>query len=320
MALDRDDLTSDKGNIGYGTMLSETAPPGSAGDPAAEAATAGIVNTDASAELAKQVPDIVVPLNPEVRGDDQFITNEGSDSDSNSDPYTYRGEFNSDDEATIYANDPKDPTGIAKLDVSNIINKNRAISFALSKVNPILGLAYTAYNYFKGKADDKRQAVVDAAETARLDDTPDQRMAEEDIAFAETGDYDVYSDTPTGTNTYTGAPTTYSYEGSDEQDEATNYTPDVPQYSAPTYQESPAYSGSDSGDSGGYDSGDGGSYSGSSTDDYGGGEKDGGFIDGTNRRPMFSGGIARLRKNKQNTRIHDRRKRLAMGGITSLHG
>ena len=32
------------------------------------------------------------------------------------------------------------------------------------------------------------------------------------------------------------------------------------------------------------------------------------------------GGIVRLRKNKQNSRIHDRRKRLAMGGIASLHG
>ena len=32
------------------------------------------------------------------------------------------------------------------------------------------------------------------------------------------------------------------------------------------------------------------------------------------------GGIVRLRKNKQNSRIHDRRKRLAIGGIASLHG
>jgi hypothetical protein len=38
---------------------------------------------------------------------------------------------------------------------------------------------------------------------------------------------------------------------------------------------------------GGYNDGDGGSYSGASTDDYGGGEKDGGFIDGTNRRKDF---------------------------------
>ena len=35
-----------------------------------------------------------------------------------------------------------------------------------------------------------------------------------------------------------------------------------------------------------------GSYSGASTEDYGGGEKNGGFIDGTNRRPFNSGGRA----------------------------
>ena len=33
-----------------------------------------------------------------------------------------------------------------------------------------------------------------------------------------------------------------------------------------------------------------GGYAGASTEDYGGGEKDGGFIDGTNRRPFNSGG------------------------------
>jgi len=289
MALNRDDLTSDKGNIGYGTMVSIPEPTeGSAGDLAAEAASAGIVNTDASAELAKQVPDIVVPLNPEVRGDDQFITNEGSDSDRDI--------------------DTKDPTGIAKLDVSNIITKDRAISYGLSQINPLLGLAYTAYNYFKGKADDKRQAVVDLAETARLDDTPenagyatesDKIMAEGDIAFGDTRtgtgtqDYDEYSDTPT----YSTPAPTYSYEGSDEQDEDTNYAPAPTQTYTPTetyYHES---SDSNSGDS------------------YGGSGQE------TQDNMYASGGIvARLRKNKQNTRIHDRRKRLAMGGITSLHG
>jgi len=291
-----------EGTKGYGTFDYIPEPTeGSAGDPAAEAATAGIVNTDASAELAQQVPNIVVPVN------------QSSDSDSDRDI------------------DTNTTAGITTLNTGNLgkyITKDRAISYGLSQVHPLLGLAYTTYKYFNPGMD---QAIVDEAETARLADTPenagyatesDKIMAEGDIAFGDTRtgtgtqDYDEYSDTPT----YSTPAPTYSYEGSDEQDEATNYAPDVPQYSAPTYQESPAYSGSDSGDSGGYDSGDGGSYSGSSTDDYGGGEKDGGFIDGTNRRPMFSGGIARLRKNKQNTRIHDRRKRLAMGGITSLHG
>ena len=309
MALNRDDLTIDKGNIGYGTMAS-LPEPGSAGDLAAEAASAGIVNTDASAELAQQVPNIVVPLNPEVRGDDQFITNEGSDSNRSIDTNIN--------------------TGIKTLNTGNIITKDRAISIGLSQINPILGLAYTAYKYFNPGVD---QSIVDAAETARLADTPEnagyatesdkiraEQLDNADIAFGDTRtgtgtqDYDEYSDTPT----YSTPAPTYSYEGSDEQDEATNYAPAPTQTYTPT--ETYYDSGSDSGDSGGYDSGDGGSYSGSSTEDYGGGEKDGGFIDGTNRRPMFSGGIARLRKNKQNTRIHDRRKRLAMGGITSLHG
>jgi hypothetical protein len=46
---------------------------------------------------------------------------------------------------------------------------------------------------------------------------------------------------------------------------------------------------------GGYNSGDGGSYSGAGEDsNWGGGEKDGGFIDGTNRRYFKNGGIASL--------------------------
>jgi len=279
MALDRDDLTSDKGNIGYGTMLSETAPPGSAGDPAAEAATAGIVNTDASAELAKQVPDIVVPVN------------QSSDSDSDSD-----GDGDIDTNTTA---------GITTLNTGNLgkyVTKDRAISYGLSQVHPLLGLAYTTYKYFNPGMD---QAIVDEAETARLADTPenagyatesDKIMAEGDIAFAETGDYDEYSDTPT----YSTPAPTYSYEGSDEQDEATNYAPAPTQTYTPT--ETYYDSGSDSnvGDSG---------------DSYGGSGQE------TQDNMYASGGIvARLRKNKQNTRIHDRRKRLAMGGITSLHG
>ena len=282
MALNRDDLTIDKGNIGYGTMAS-LPEPGSAGDLAAEAASAGIVNTDASAELAQQVPNIVVPLlNPEVRGDSQFITNEGSDSNRNIDTNIN--------------------TGIKTLNTGNIITKDRAISIGLSQINPILGLAYTAYKYFNPGVD---QSIVDAAETARLADTPenagyatesDKIMAEGDIAFAETGDYDEYSDTPT----YSTPAPTYSYEGSDEQDEATNYAPAPTQTYTPTETYYDGGSDSNSGDSG---------------DSYGGSGQE------TQDNMYASGGIvARLRKNKQNTRIHDRRKRLAMGGITSLHG
>ena len=291
MALDRDDLTSDKGNIGYGTMAS-LPEPGSAGDLAAEAASAGIVNTDASAELAQQVPNIVVPLNPEVRGDSQFITNEGSDSNRNIDTNIN--------------------TGIKTLNTGNIITKDRAISIGLSQINPILGLAYTAYKYFNPGVD---QSIVDAAETARLADTPEnagyatesdkiraEQLDNADIAFGDTRtgtgtqDYDEYSDTPT----YSTPAPTYSYEGSDEQDEATNYAPAPTQTYTPTETYYDGGSDSNSGDSG---------------DSYGGSGQE------TQDNMYASGGIvARLRKNKQNTRIHDRRKRLAMGGITSLYG
>lgn len=291
MALDRDDLTIDKGNIGYGTMAS-LPEPGSAGDLAAEAATAGIVNTDASAELAKQVPNIVVPVNQ----------SSDSDSDSNYDPYTYKGEFDPNDEATVYADER---TGIESQidlgDISRIVSNptnsavmNRAIKIALNTASGgILTLPFLLNDQYQRQEAAKRQTIVDKAETARLADTPDQRMAEEDIAFAETKDYDEYSDTPT----YSTPAPTYSYEGSDEQDEATNYAPAPTQTYTPTetyYHES---SDSNSGDS------------------YGGSGQE------TQDNMYASGGIvARLRKNKQNTRIHDRRKRLAMGGITSLHG
>ena len=171
-----------EGTKGYGTFDYIPEPTeGSAGDLAAEAATAGIVNTDASAELAKQVPDIVVPVN------------QSSDSDSDSD---------SDRDI-----DTNTTAGITTLNTGNLgkyITKDRAISYGLSQVHPLLGLAYTTYKYFNPGMD---QAIVDEAETARLADTPenagyatesDKIMAEGDIAFAETGDYDVYSDTPTG--------------------------------------------------------------------------------------------------------------------------
>jgi len=310
----RDDLTYDKGNKGYGTMASIPEPTeGSAGDLAAEAATAGIVNTDASAELAQQVPNIVVPVN------------QSSDSDSNSDTYTYKGEFDPNDEGTVYADER---TGIESQidlgDISRIASNptnsaamNRAIKIAINTATGgITTLPFILNDQYQRQEAAKRQAIVDEAETARLDDTPenagyatesDKIMAEGDIAFAETGDYDVYSDTPTGTNTYTGAPTTYSYEGSDEQDEATNYAPE-PTYTAPAaYQGSPAYSGSDS--------------SSDSDSDSGSGSPGSSGPGGSDEMGSFAvGGIVRLRKNKQNTRIHDRRKRLAMGGITSLHG
>jgi len=286
MALSRDDLTIDKGNIGYGTMAS-LPEPGSAGDLAAEAATAGIVNTDASAELAQQVPNIVV-LNPEVRGDDQFITNEGSNSDGNIDTNINAGIT-------------------SQVDLSNLINKNRLTGFALSQIHPALGLAYSAYKYFNPGVD---QSIVDAAETARLDDNP------------ETQTYLTAVDSEENQPTPNYEPVTLDYNSSAQfantnntvgaypeirgDDETIAFEPE-PTYVAPA--PGPVfYDYTSGGDSGSSDSG------------YQGDDSDQEQSDGGRGSRYAVGGIVRLRKNKQNTRIHDRRKRLAMGGITSLYG
>ena len=285
MALTKEDI-SIQGTGGYGT-LSYTPEPGkniegTAGDIAAETATSGIVSSDASAELAGQAPNIVVPVNQSSDSDDSGLTVSSGN-------------------------------GItSEVDLNDIINKDRLIGIGLAQVNPVLGLAYNAYKYFDNK---KRQAAVDLAETARLADTPenagyatesDKIMAEGDIAFGDTrigtgtGDYDEYSDTPTGpVGSQFGDPT-YADPGVDAEENQPEPTYTAP----PAYQGSPAYSGSDSG--GSYDGAD-------SMSDY--------SSDPTGYSGSFAvGGIVRLRKNKQNSRIHDRRKRLAMGGIASLHG
>ena len=262
------------------------------------------MSSDASAELAGQAPNIVVPVNQSSDSVDRNINFETGDITGST-----TGDINIYDEIALTGG-ATNTGGLTTLtDKIPDVLKPSKIGFALNLAKPGLGVLY---NLIQAKKAIERQAIVDEAETARLADTPenagyatesDKIMAEGDIAFAETGDYDVYSDTPTGTNIYTGAPTTYSYEGSDEQDEATNYAPEPTYTAPPAYQGSPAYSGSDSG------SDNGGSMSSQDEMDAGG------------RGSRYAvGGIVRLRKNKQNSRIHDRRKRLAMGGIASLHG
>jgi len=290
-----------EGTKGYGTFDYIPEPTeGSAGDPAAEAASAGIVNTDASAELAQQVPNIVVPLlNPEVRGDSQFITNEGSDSDRDVD-----NNIN---------------TGIKTLDIGNLdkyITKDRAISYGLSQVHPLLGLAYTTYKYFNPGID---QAIVDAAETARLDDTPENQTYATAVDSEEnqptpnyepvTLDYNSSAQFANTNNTVGSYPEilgdneTIAFEPEPTYTTAVDSEENQPTYTAPA--PAPTYTYYDGGSDSDNDSG--GSFGGSGQE--------------TQDNMYASGGIvARLRKNKQNTRIHDRRKRLAMGGITSLHG
>ena len=295
MALTKEDISL-QGTGGYGT-LSYTPEPGeniegSAGDILAETATSGIVSSDASAELAGQAPNIVVPVNQ----------SSDSDSDSNSDPYTYRGEFNSDDEATIYADEP---TGIKSQidlgDISRIVSNptnsaamNTAIKIALSTASGgILTLPFFLNDQYQ------RQ---EAAQQQRIDDAiREVELGKADEAFGDTrigtgtGDYDEYSDTPTGPVGAQFGDPTYAdpiVDAEENQSEPT-YTAPAP---GPVY-----YDYSDDNDSSSMSSQD-------EMDDGGRGSR------------YAVGGIVRLRKNKQNSRIHDRRKRLAIGGIASLHG
>jgi len=118
---------------------------------------------------------------------------------------------------------------------------------------------------------------VGVVERANIDDTDPYDIgftSAADEAFEETGDYDVYSGGDTGTTSSPTPAGDYSYAGSDEEDEASNYASEPES----TYQGSPAYSGSDdsSNDS-----------SPSSSDSY---NDEGAY--------WAEGGIVRLRKNK----------------------
>jgi hypothetical protein len=288
MALTKEDI-SIQGTGGYGT-LSYTPEPGeniegTAGDIAAETATSGIVSSDASAELAGQAPNIVVPVN------------QSSDSDSEG--------------LTIAPG-----TGVtSQIDLNDISDKpllTVGLRAGLASMFPFLTpflAADTAYQYTQDRAEEKKELERQAqlGLQSSLDDTDPEDVGFTSVAdqeFAETGDYDVYSDTPTGPVGAQFGDPTYADPGVDAEENQPTYTAPAPAvdygYDANVgYQDS----GSDSDDS---------SSGGTTGEGYGGGYgSDYGFA---------VGGIVRLRKNKQNSRIHDRRKRLAMGGIASLYG
>ena len=294
MALSRDDLTFDKGNIGYGTMASEAAPPGSAGDPAAEAASAGIVNTDASAELAQQVPNIVVPVN------------QSSDSDTTNTDYVgyyggdnYTGGLSGDTQQSgpgrSFSDD--DPLAGGKDYQAGIFDSLPKMSLIGSILNMIAPGSGIAYNYAMAKK-------AKAAQEQRIDDAiREVELGKADEAFGDTRigtgtqDYDEYSDTPTvPVGAQFGDPT-YADPGVDAEENQPE-----PTYTAPAVDYGYDANVSSDGDGGG------------------GGGYDGGSASSKGDEDMATGGIVRLRKNKQNSRIHDRRKRLAIGGIASLHG
>ena len=312
MALTKEDI-SIQGTGGYGT-LSYTPEPGeniegTAGDIAAETATSGIVSSDASAELAGQAPNIVVPVN------------QSSDSDSDN-------IINTVDEGLMEVpgqgiTSQVEVTNKLNLNPADLLTKQNAIALALGIVNPIAALAYRYYTNQQAKKAVERQAAVDTTETARLADTPENVGRQIDFETGEitgspTGDVNIYDEvaltsgqyTPTNQESPSYIDPAGPYPEVRGDNEFITYQEPEPTYTAPpAYQGSPAYSGHESSDSGGQSESQSGADASQSASDEDAGA--GGYA---------VGGIVRLRKNKQNSRIHDRRKRLAIGGIASLHG
>ena len=320
MALSRDDLTFDKGNVGYGTMASIPEPTeGTAGDLAAEAASAGIVNTDASAELAQQVPNIVVPVNQSSDTVDRNIDFETGDITGST-----TGDINIYDEAALTGG-ATNTGGVTTLkDISNFVQKptdkslvNFGLRAGLASMFPFLTpffAANTAYQYTQDKAEEKKELERQAqlGLQSSLDDTDPA-----DVGFTQSGTFGgnpTYSDDGSTVDTdgnITKADGTYGGNIVDEFGESGDVYSDVDLNPTPTFT-APApgpvyYDYSNDGDSGSQSDSQAGADAAQEDDSAG----YGGYA---------VGGIVRLRKNKQNTRIHDRRKRLAMGGITSLHG
>ena len=303
MALTKEDI-SIQGTGGYGT-LSYTPEPGeniegTAGDIAAETATSGIVSSDASAELAGQAPNIVVPVNQSSDSVDRNINFETGDITGST-----TGDINIYDEVALTGG-ATNTGGLTTLtDKIPDVLKPSKIGFALNLAKPGLGVLY---NLIQAKRQEQQvQDLIDQQTQlnlqSRLDDTPENEgfTSVADQEFAETGDYDVYSDTPTGpVGTQFGDPT-YADPSVDAEENQPTYTAPAVDY--------------------GYDANYGYQDSGSNNDDSGGSMSSQDEMDAGGRGSRYAvGGIVRLRKNKQNSRIHDRRKRLAMGGITSLHG
>ena len=313
MALSRDDLTFDKGNVGYGTMASIPEPTeGTAGDLAAEAASAGIVNTDASAELAQQVPNIVVPVN------------QSSDSDTTNTDYVgyyggdnYTGGLSGDTQQSgpgrSFSND--DPLAGGKDYQAGILEGLPKMSLIGSILNMIAPGSGIAYNYAMAKKAEaaQQQRIDDAireadlAKKAELETTIDTATTPEELETARinsiTQGYGGYNESEGATGP-TAAGAGMGVDGGFQTDYQGEIAEPEPTYTEPpAYQGSPAYSGSDS-----------------DSDSNSGGGYDGGSASSKGDEDMATGGIVRLRKNKQNSRIHDRRKRLAIGGIASLHG
>ena len=304
MALTKEDISL-QGTGGYGT-LSYTPEPGeniegSAGDILAETATSGIVSSDASAELAGQAPNIVVPVNQSRDSDNIINTVDEGLMEVPGEGITSQVEV----------------TNKLNLNPADLLTKQNAIAMALGIVNPIAALAYRYYTNQQAKKAVERQAAVDTAETARLADTPENvgrqiDFETGDITGSPTGDVNIYDEAAltSGQDTPTNIDPAGPYPEVTRDDQFITYQEPEPTYTAPAvdYGYDANYGYQDSGSDSQSDSQSGADESQSASDEDAGA---GGYA---------VGGIVRLRKNKQNSRIHDRRKRLAIGGIASLHG
>jgi len=310
MALTKEDI-SIQGTGGYGT-LSYTPEPGqniegTAGDIAAETATSGIVSSDASAELAGQAPNIVVPVNQSSDSVDRNINFETGDITGST-----TGDINIYDEAALTGG-ATNTGGLTTLtDKIPDVLKPSTLGFALNLAKPGLGVLY---NFIQAKRQEQQvQDLIDqqieSLETTGS--TYNQRTGEtvsNVTPESSQGSIDPGTNIDYETGEITGSPTG-DVNIYDEVALTGGSTDDLtPTFTAPTLAPAPGpvyYDYSSGGDSGQSDSQAGADAA--QEDDSAG---YGGYA---------VGGIVRLRKNKQNSRIHDRRKRLAIGGIASLHG
>ena len=317
MALTKEDI-SIQGTGGYGT-LSYTPEPGeniegTSGDIAAETATSGIVNTDASAELAGQAPNIVVPVN---QSNDSDTTNTDYVGYYGGDNYTggLSGDTQQSGPGRSFSDD--DPLAGGKDYQAGIFDSLPKMSLIGSILNMIAPGSGIAYNYAMAKKAEAAQQQriddsireADLAKKAELETTIDTATTPEELETARidsiTQGYGGYNESEGATGP-TAAGAGMGVDGVFQTDYQGEIAEPEPTYTAPAVDY-------------GYDANFGYQDSGSDSDNSGGGYG-GGSASSKGDEDMATGGIVRLRKNKQNSRIHDRRKRLAIGGIASLHG
>ena len=100
-----------------------------------------------------------------------------------------------------------------------------ALTVGRGIMNKSKGLGFTGGNTLKNIGPQPGKVTTLGGKTVDFgSDEYVRDMKARDKAFQETGDYDVYSDTGKSTQTYSPPdPSKYTYEGSDEQDEASNY-------------------------------------------------------------------------------------------------